>query len=111
MTVKKPGLVIAATFEMAPRDREKTIELSRQVVAETRKEKGCLFYSFANDILDENVFRIAEGWTDEAALNAHLASKHIATFLAEIGRLNMLSIEAIRYNVADMIDMMAPQNG
>jgi quinol monooxygenase YgiN len=108
--MEKPGLVIAATFEMAPEDREKTIELSRRVVQETRKEKGCLFYAFANDILDPNIFRISEGWTDEAALNAHLATPHVTAYLEDMGKLKMLSMTATRYNVASMSDLLAPQD-
>lgn len=110
MSLKKPGLVIAANFEMEPNDREKARELSRIVVQETRKEKGCIFYAIANDILNENIFHISEGWTDEAALNAHLASAHISAYLAGIGKLKMLSIVATRYDVSGVFDMMAPQS-
>lgn len=110
MSLQKPELVIAASFEMAPEDREKAKELSRIVVQETRKEKDCLFYTFANDILNENLFRIAEGWASEAALNAHLASPHVTAYLAGMGKLKMLSMTATKYGVKNVSDLMAPQS-
>lgn len=110
MSAQRPGLVISAVIHMAPEDVRQAIELSKIVVQKTRGEKGCLFYAYSTDILDENLIRIVEGWTDEAALQAHLATPHVAEFLAGMNKLKMLSISAMKYGVSTMADMMAPQS-
>lgn len=50
------------------------------VIAETRAEPGCLFYDFAEDVLEPNVFRVSEGWRDTDALRHHFASAHMERF-------------------------------
>ncbi len=47
---------------------------------ETRKEEGCLFYSFGEDVTEPGLIVIAEAWRDEAALGGHLNSAHFAAW-------------------------------
>jgi quinol monooxygenase YgiN len=37
----------------------------------SRKEGGCDAYSYSVDLMDPNLLRITEMWSDEAALDAH----------------------------------------
>ncbi len=46
-------------------------------IEETRKEAGCIGYTFARDILEPRVIRVAEIWRDEAALKGHLETPHM----------------------------------
>jgi len=50
------------------------------VIAATRAEPSCLFYDFAEDVLEPDLFRVSEGWRDADALRAHFASDHMARF-------------------------------
>jgi quinol monooxygenase YgiN len=52
------------------------------MAAATRGDRGCIAYSFAADVEDENRILGIEIWTDQAALDAHLAHDHTAEFLA-----------------------------
>lgn len=51
-----------------------------KMVAETSREDGCITYSFYVDILNQRRFRIYEEWRDEAALEAHFKTPHMAEF-------------------------------
>lgn len=53
-----------------------------EVVAATRAEPGCLFYDFAADVLEPDVFRVSEGWQDADALRAHFTTPHMDAFRA-----------------------------
>ncbi|HEY6868480.1 MAG TPA: putative quinol monooxygenase [Novosphingobium sp.] len=60
-----------------------------EVIVATRTEPGCLFYDFAEDVLECDLFRVSEGWRDADALRAHFASPHMARFRAAREALGM----------------------
>ena len=55
------------------------------MMAATRAEAGCEFYSLAIEDEAAGVMTIAERWADEASLRAHMATPHMATFNKVIG--------------------------
>lgn len=68
-----------------------TIKLGRTIDAATRKaivemvrasraEDGCLDYAFATDLADPDTLVLFERWRDQAALDAHGKSAHMAEF-------------------------------
>jgi len=48
----------------------------QEMVAETRKEAGCLVYQLFQDVNNQKVFAFVEEWENMEALNKHLNSKH-----------------------------------
>lgn len=50
----------------------------------TLQEPGCLAYAFSVDIEDAQCLRISERWQDQAALEAHFATPHMAQFNAAL---------------------------
>jgi quinol monooxygenase YgiN len=63
------------------------------MIAATRAEPGCAAYSYAIDLNDPNVLRIAEEWADEAAVDAHMQTPHMAKLGAALAT---AKIEAMR---------------
>ena len=68
-----------------------TIKLGRTIDAATQKamvemvrasraEDGCLDYTFARDMADPDTLVLFERWRDQAALEAHGQSAHMAEF-------------------------------
>ena len=51
----------------------------------TQAEEGCIDYRFSTDVLDPNRINGVEQWADQAAIDAHMASTHMAEFMAAIG--------------------------
>ncbi|HEY8908721.1 MAG TPA: putative quinol monooxygenase [Desulfosporosinus sp.] len=47
-----------------------------ELVAETRKEAGCLVYQLFQDVNNQKVFTFVEEWESTEALEKHLNSKH-----------------------------------
>ncbi|MBN90744.1 MAG: antibiotic biosynthesis monooxygenase [Erythrobacteraceae bacterium] len=73
-----------------------TIRLGRSIDAATRKaivemvrasraEDGCIDYAFASDLADPDTLILFERWRDQAALDAHGKSDHMATFQEFMG--------------------------
>jgi quinol monooxygenase YgiN len=82
-------MIIVAGSVRIPEDKiEALLPVARATLAATRKEAGCLLYSYAFDIEDRGLLRIFERWESRAALDLHLKQPHLGPWrakLAEIG--------------------------
>jgi quinol monooxygenase YgiN len=69
-------------------------------VAATRAEAGCARYSYAVDISDPNLLHIAEEWSDEEAVAAHMAAPHMAELMGALSsaKLETISVKAYEGN-------------
>ncbi|HEX8574610.1 MAG TPA: putative quinol monooxygenase [Allosphingosinicella sp.] len=69
--------------------------MERNVEA-TRAEEGCEHYAYAVDISDPNLLHVAERWSDESAIERHMASPHMGEFMALVGasKVEAISIKA-----------------
>ena len=65
-------------------------------VAATRAEEGCEHYAYAVDISDPDLLHVAERWSDEGAIERHMASPHMGEFMALVGasKVEAMSIKA-----------------
>ena len=81
--------------------RPDTVEALKPVLlelaAESRKEKDCLSYHVLQNQADTCDFTLVEEWTNEAALDAHLKTQHVANAFAKGGPLLATAPDARRY--------------
>ena len=66
---------------------EEYLIIAREVVSETRKEKGCITYALHEDINDPTILTTLEEWVDEEALNQHNKSEHVLKMVQELRKL------------------------
>ncbi|MCQ6282527.1 putative quinol monooxygenase [Bacillus sp. EB600] len=66
---------------------EEYLNLAREVVTETRKEKGCIMYTYHEDINDPSILTTIEEWVDEEAINQHNNSEHVKKLVPELRKL------------------------
>ncbi len=71
-------------------------EMEAQITA-TRTEDGCLAYGFSRDVLNPDTLIIAARWRDNAAIAAHFASPHMATFNAVLAQAKVLEVSVKAY--------------
>jgi quinol monooxygenase YgiN len=62
----KPGVTV-----------EEYLLQARELVAETRKEEGCITYALHQDINDPSIVTMLEEWVDEESLNQHNLMDHV----------------------------------
>ena len=68
-----------------------------ELAAQSRKERDCISYQVLQNSADPCEFTLLEEWTSEAALDAHLATPHVQTALAQGGPLLTKGLDARRY--------------
>ena len=73
-------LIIAGTVRVPPENLERFRPHMRAMLTASRAEAGCLEYSYAEDVAEPGVIRIFEAWRDQAALDAHFKTPHMATW-------------------------------
>jgi quinol monooxygenase YgiN len=81
-------IIVAGTVRIPEDKIEALLPTARATLAATRKEDGCIVYSYAFDVEDRGLMRIFERWESRAHLDAHLKQPHMAPWrakLAEIG--------------------------
>ena len=44
----------------------------------SRAEDGCIAYSYAEDVAEPGLIRVFEAWRDQAALDTHFQTPHMA---------------------------------
>ncbi|CAM9092005.1 unnamed protein product [Phaeothamnion confervicola] len=93
-------LIISGEIRVAPESHAKAVAAAIKVAQATRKEAGCVSYSFYADLEDPNCFRIFEEWESQAALAAHFKAPHIAVFRTEMAEVKVLSRQLKKYEIA-----------
>ena len=84
-----PMILITGTFRIRPGSLAAVKPAMARMIAASRAEPGCLAYSYAQDVLDEGLIRVTELWTDQAALDRHFASAHIAEWRSQWAQLGL----------------------
>ena len=89
-------IIVNGTVRFGAGEIDRLREAMARNVEATRAEPGCEHYAYAIDISDPDLLHVAERWSDEAAIGEHMASAHMAAFMAEIGasKVEALSIKA-----------------
>ncbi|WP_104523439.1 putative quinol monooxygenase [Blastococcus atacamensis] len=75
-------LIVIGSATAAPGSRDALIAAAQAVAAATRADRGCLAYSFAQDVENPDRILSIETWADQAALDAHMEHDHTREFLA-----------------------------
>jgi len=75
-------LLIVGTVLLPAENLERARPAMRAMVQASRAEPGCLEYGYAEDVLVPGLIHVKELWQDQAALDAHFASAHIAAWRA-----------------------------
>ena len=80
-------VTVVARMQAKPGREERLQQDLLHLVAETRKEEGCLNYDLHQSSDDPTKFLFYENWTSEAHLERHAQSAHIQAFRARAGEM------------------------
>ena len=84
--------------------RDGKVEEFKKVVtvllAETKKEEGCIAYQLFQDLNNNDIFTFIEEWQSQEALQSHMKSKH---FVEAMPKLNELREKDSEINVYTLV--------
>ena len=73
-------VIIAGSLTFDPSDRAEVLAALADVTVASRRDAGCMEYSWAEDLEAPNTFRFFECWESQEQLDAHLAAPHEVVF-------------------------------
>ena len=92
-------LIVLADARFDPAQAEQVRALARPMIEASRAEPGCGGYDYAFDLLEPDLMRVREWWTDEQALRDHFATPHMAAFLKGLRELRPRSVAVRCYEL------------
>lgn len=79
---------IIAAFQIQPEKTQEAIDIAKELVSETRKERGCDQYDLVQSATEPSQIVILEGWATQEALDAHSASEHFTRLVPKLEALS-----------------------
>lgn len=78
-------IVVTGYLTIDPEKRTEAEAAIAAFVPQNLAEEGCVDYRFSWDTLEPNRLNGVEQWESQAAIDAHMASAHMAEFMGAIG--------------------------
>ncbi len=78
-------LDVIALIPAKPGSEDVVRDALRTLVAATRQEEGCVAYDLHESQAAPGTFVTVEVWRDQAALDGHMTTPHIAAAFAAVG--------------------------
>ena len=95
-------LVVAGTIRIDPSKRQEASAAAREAMKETQKEEGNIAYVFSEDLEEEGLYYIFEKWEDQAALDFHFKTPHMAAFQGVMGTLGVKEMNVDKFEIASV---------
>jgi quinol monooxygenase YgiN len=86
-------IIVKGTMKLADGGGFRLKSALEAITAATRAEAGCLHYSVIPDTNDPDLLHVAEQWTDQAAIGAHLVADHLIDFQLAMRRTRVLKAD------------------
>jgi quinol monooxygenase YgiN len=94
-------LLIVGTVRLPAANLDAARPVMKGIVDASRSEDGCIAYGYAEDLFDPGLIHVKEVWTDQASLDLHFASSHVAEWRTAWPRLGIGERDLRVYDVAE----------
>ena len=94
------SLIVAGTVRVPPQNVERFRPHMAKMMAASRAEDVCLAYGYAEDVTEPGLIHVFEVWRDQAALDAHFTTAHMAEWRAAWPAFGVSERRLIAYEVA-----------
>lgn len=92
-------LLVTGSFRIPSTAMAHALPIMARIIAASRGEDGCLHYGYARDIIDPDLIVVTELWRDQAALDRHFATVHLAEWRAAWPALGITDRSLVAYEV------------
>ncbi len=91
-------LVVTGIIEVSEDSIEAARALVKPMATASRAEAGCHAYAFYQNLEEPTQIRIYEEWENQAALDTHFATPHMATFAEGLGKIELKSMDVVKFD-------------
>lgn len=92
-------ILLKAQLTIKAEDRAAFLQAMQTFVQASRAEEGCLSFDCYEDMTHPHYFIVLQTWEDEAALQQHESSEHVAQFKSAIGAMIVSREPTLIYTV------------
>jgi|GEM_PF-4939595 len=93
-------LIIAGTFKIDSEIRDNFLNDAEEMILLSRKEEGCLSYSFMKDLYQDSIIRVYELWESQENIKNHIASAHSLHWNQNVLTGYSCEIDIKKYNIS-----------
>jgi quinol monooxygenase YgiN len=93
-------LIVAGTVRVPAQNLDGLRPHMAQMMAASRAEDGCKAYGYAEDVSEPGLIHVFEIWRDQAALDAHFQTDHMARWRAAWPSFGVSDRRLFAYEVA-----------
>jgi quinol monooxygenase YgiN len=94
-------ILVTGSFRLPPEKVAEAQTAMERTILASRSETGCIVYSYAKDLTEPGLIRVAEAWTDREALSAHFDSPHMRQWQQERAGLGFYDRKITAYAVTE----------
>lgn len=93
-------LIVAGVIRVPPANLASLRPHMAAMMAASQAEDGCLDYNYAEDVTEPGLIHVFERWRDQAALDAHFKTPHLARWRAAWPAFGVSDRRLFAYEVA-----------
>lgn len=90
-------IIVIGWVRLAAGEMDRLHDAAVTMLEETRKEDGCISYTYGRAVDEPDVMQITEIWESQEALTEHSNSAHMAAFNQAMGGAKILGISVKSY--------------
>ena len=94
------SLIVAGTVRVPPENVDRFRPAMTAMMTASRAEDGCIAYGYAEDVAEPGLIHVFEVWRDQAALEAHFQTPHMAQWRAQWPSFGVSDRRLTAYEVA-----------
>ena len=99
------SLIIAGTVRVPPENLDRFRPHMVAMMAASRAEDGCGAYGYAEDVAEPGLIHVFEVWRDQAAIDAHFVTEHMAQWRAAWPQFGVSDRRLTVYEIASQRDL------
>ena len=93
-------LIVAGTVRVPPENLDRFRPHMATMMTASQGEDGCFDYNYAEDVTEPGLIHVFERWRDQAALDAHSHTRHMAAWRAAWPSFGVSDRRLFAYEVA-----------
>ena len=82
-------IIVTGYLKIDPAKHDAFVAAAVELMKATRAEEGNVGYTFSADLEEPGLFHVSEQWSSAEALDTHMATPHMATFMATSATLGL----------------------